>query len=174
MDDEPEFITTPEQMAEHLQKLHMAQSGMSHKMHDVFDGMDKDQLITLTQIYAMIAAGDQSRTAAYFDGFVSKTLQAKFSICPVCKVDHDEMLDEQREQVQSDLTEDHSKPWHQDPVVIQMMDEYNVEPALPEDRNCYEVKCKGCGTVSPNLDDRMLARPGVDGCSNCKQKAAWG
>lgn len=36
------------------------------------------------------------------------------------------------------------------------------------------VKCTGCGSDYPNLADRMLRPPGVDGCGGCQQKAMWG
>lgn len=54
----------------------------------------------------------------------------------------------------------------------------NDEPAMKEynliRREDGSLVCRGCGMGYVSLDDRMLRRPGVDGCSGCQQKSAFG
>lgn len=55
--------------------------------------------------------------------------------------------------------------------VQDQMDEYRldfIEFQWPK------VLCKGCGMEYVSLEDRMLKAPGIEGCTGCSHKGAWG
>lgn len=60
-----------------------------------------------------------------------------------------------------------------------LMEEYGVEENplygkshAPEGASPF--RCTGCGVGIASLQDRMLRHAGIEGCSGCQQKSAWG
>ena len=55
--------------------------------------------------------------------------------------------------------------------LIHAFDVYNVTPVAPDKDG---VVCASCGLEYVSLEDRMLKKPGVEGCEGCIQAAKWG
>ncbi len=54
---------------------------------------------------------------------------------------------------------------------IVIMDNYGVQ-LIPQ--SFPKVACGRCGKEYVTLQDRILRKPGIDGCDGCQQKEAWG
>lgn len=164
------------QMEAQKQHLHMHAQDNTHAIKQLLDDLSVDQLRALD---LLVANCGNPMGASYFRGRIEAVLEVKHDVCP-CGESHnpDDLLERK--------VEDHNLP--EDPIsgaaeraandmveaidYDKLMDEYNVTPVQDELEG--RVYCKGCGQHYISLEDRMLRKPGIDGCSGCQQKSAWG
>jgi len=190
----PEMRAQMEEAEAH-RRMHMRDN--THALRDLLAALDKDQLTTL---HMLVHACDNEQTSAYWRGQIAMMLDLKHEVCP-CGTDHDQELGdlmghthapdmpEQKggrpiedvqlpeEPVSHAQTEPPFEPVNQ-AEHDETLELYNIElnPDYPEkaSEGAAEYRCKGCGVAVVSVEDRMLRKPGVDGCSGCQQKSAWG
>lgn len=143
----------------------MAGQQNAHAIMEALSTLNEEQLVALKGV--LMFTNENPHTNGYFQGIISQILQKTYNICPGCGVNHDEVPPEWSEQEESNSAEKAST----EVSVDVLMEEYNVVPYTGIDD---QVQCKGCGLVSPNIEDRMLRPPGVKGCEGCQNKAKWG
>jgi hypothetical protein len=179
------FFPVPPEIAaqikekEENERLHTQDN--THAVKQLLDDLDQDQLRALDLI--ILHCGNAA-SVSYFRGRIEAINQFKFGACP-CGQSHDP--DEEFSQPPSpeQLTADHSAGLPEQSAVATAMDggyevhseewrakckEYGIALGLDAD----VLHCVGCGIRVASLADRMLRKPGTEGCTGCQQKSAWG
>lgn len=181
----PFFIGTPEnleamqrQMQEAQDRAMMAATAARHQITRFFDELSIEQMTTLRTILSHVQ--NQPQIAFFYDGIAAQTLNLKHNVCAGCGVDHDqEELDALGKLSNGETSKDRhpSVPAPSDDErekYVAAMDHYGVEP-LTDDVDLYgPVRCKNCKKEYVNLADRMVDKPGPEGCEGCVLKTKFG
>lgn len=177
MPEEPNimFVTLPLEVQHHIAHQHMQMEQHAHDASTFLESLTEEQLRGFRGILAAIRVGGED-ASTYFIGLAGGIMSVKFGVCLACSKKHDEELahmagpvaeppvappaEAPPEPLMPDMTEDERAI---------LMEEYGIEEG--EDGKLH---CKNCMIHVASLQDRMLRKPGVDGCSGCQQKSAWG
>jgi hypothetical protein len=165
---------TPEQ----LEHERMRGEATGHETRAFFDSLNIDQLRKLAGILRQVNSDPDA--AIYYQGLAAGFIDLKHGICLVCNTDHSKVPEEFTEQHKTEQTVPtdvginvccatpvDAPHEYKCPIMV----EYNVEP---DDDGSQRVMCKGCSKWYVSLDDRILRKPGIEGCDGCQQKSAWG
>lgn len=177
------FMPNPEAVAQKRMQF----QDYSHSVKDFLDDLDKDELVILSRM--LHAAAHDDHAAYGWMGRIDAILQLRFDVCP-CGEDHDpnwQLLNQQPEQPTSTAKDEviHDVPMPSEPEAAsdeELMELYGIEVnphyGKPWDLGMGSIpqpfRCKGCGIGVKSLEDRMLRKPGVDGCNGCQYKSAHG
>lgn len=174
--------------------MHMTDN--THAIKQFFDSLNEEQLRSLD---LLLANCDDARTVMFFRGRIEMLQQIKFDICP-CGTNHDDELESMgqpdKPPVQPNATTEHKgRPVEDVPLPADLikareefddeaalMAEYRIEENPDHGKNPLEFgpaaaspfRCIDCHIGVASLADRMLRKPGIEGCSGCQQKSAWG
>jgi hypothetical protein len=119
----------------------------------------------------------------YYQGLASAYLRWRFGICPACSKKHDEELHkiiDNESEGDAVAHDPDGQAETDDKEVLENMRIWNVEfmeNVAQDDRPLHlrPIRCKAmCGATFPNIGDRMLRKPGGDGCPGCIQKTKTG
>lgn len=184
------FGMPPEIAAEmqRQQELHaMSISATRHDIVNLFKALDKDQLITLRLMFQS-CEGDYASSMA---GYITAHLELLHDICPGCSKVHEEptvgdfmentvSAADVAEAMTKDAVKPESAAEEQDRMSLLMgygvrdHNEQDIQNGLVLSEGERPVICEGCGMLFQSLEDRMLRRPGMDGCQGCQHKSAHG
>lgn len=187
----PEIEEALRRQQEHAE-MHAEARG--HEMLRFFEELSEDQLIQLRSILSACAADDTGRYASHLEGFVNGVLQWKHGVCLGCGSKHGDAsdlikeeevtTDDGTEQLElfSDPEPQAAETAAQEQDRMSLMMGYVVrEPTQRDFDNGLvmaegerPVLCELCGMLYQSLEDRMLRRPGMDGCQGCQHKSAHG
>lgn len=177
-------------------RIEMHYISASHQIASLYEELSKDHLLALRMMLSGISNassdGEARRLAAYSEGVAAATLTQRFDVCSGCGENHDEpflkeagigdepkmepsapasmgadqmTLFDMRPEVHADLQ----------PGDLEKMREYNIDDLRDESTlRLLGFVCLGCGQQYPSIEDRAKRPAGVEGCSGCQQKAAWG
>jgi hypothetical protein len=168
-----------EEAAEHR---HMHFQASVHEVKQLISDLSEEQLKTLNMI--VVNSSQSEWAAAVVVGRIEGELQHRFDVCPCGdKHDTDDLLTHAPEPAKAEVKIDPESEAAMEMMYrgadgfdlasdeyLKSCETYGVRPI----NGGPKVECKSCGTVSVSLEDRMLRRPGVEGCSGCQQKSAWG
>lgn len=179
------------------ERYHMQINNEQHNTNTFFTGLGGSDtqtlLVWLTNL--LENPGTAQMQIAMAIGDLSRQLQQKLDICPACGKNHDEEIAKALEQpLEADPDPENLTPEQRfaqelnvmplaaDPVTgddgapkksrKELMEEYGME--MIDRQGIPTLVCKNCGHESPNLKDRMMKPPGIDGCQGCQLKAKWG
>lgn len=164
----------PEEIKRMQDQAEMTQDVMRHDIENFFDGLDKDQLVTLRLILRFTHSEGYAEYAA---GHIGAILKYKFKVCG-CGRDHDAELLSMDETPQPSEPDVVSVTVDPDEVLehygMRLPTQADYDAGLQHGDDEEPVICVGCGALSQSLLDRMLKEPGVKGCPGCQEKAKWG
>lgn len=142
----------------------------THTIRRFLDELSEEQLQTLDIIIANCHSTEQ---ASFWRGRIEGMLDMKYDVCP-CGENHnpqelleDVHLPEPRVTSETPIT-DAAEAGYTKEEYQKLLVDYALAPV--DDH----FICTGCGQYYPSLEDRMLRKPGMDGCGGCQQKSAWG
>ena len=184
-DNEEVFAGTPEEFVEKMKEMvnhqRMVMTDIQHRVQRLFTDMDAESLATMRLVLHSI--GEDPGKAMFYEGVAAAILLVKHEVCSGCGVDHTaEALASMTEQVKVDhpsvvMSEDEQTN-HADAMVNlhSKFVEFEVLPVQRPKDGSYDgpVTCRNCGMEYVSLQDRMLEKPGVEGCTGCVQKAKFG
>ncbi len=125
--------------------------------------MSGENLGTFIEILQRIVNGDGAAYLHFLLGSAITIQRVQNNLC-ACGTDHDhEVLSEEKEKLQAERKEEAVDAQHE-----AAMKEYGMEVVDGK------LRCKNCKLEYVSLDDRMLRRPGMDGCHGCQLKSAHG
>lgn len=173
----------PEKMKNELEKREMENDADTLVFEGMIAHLNKDELLMLSKFFFNLADPCTLR-AAYYAGALAGYTHAI----------HHTSIDCFKEDVQVDqlstISDNSTTPiWDSKDVGKSFnIYEYNadcvkygVTPPLVSKNSDLElsyyltkVVCDNCGVIYPSLKDRMLSKPGVEGCSGCQQKVKHG
>ena len=157
----PEHIKAALEEQQAHMRMHVQDN--SHAVKQLLDELNEDQLKALDLILHNVG---NPEGVNYFHGRVEAALQYRFGVCP-CGEDHDPSKEFDQAPLPSQVAPRIPAPERLDRA--ELMDQYGM--AESEGNFIY---CKNCGQQYASLEDRMLRPPGIEGCSGCQQKSAWG
>lgn len=192
----PEVVAAIQAQQEHR---HMHMTDNTHAIKQLLDGLNEEQLRALDLLLAN--CGD-ARTVMFFRGRIEMLQQIKFDICP-CGTNHDDELAEMGTH-EKPPTQPNTATEHKGRVIedVPLPDGQVVDMSLPDDGEELDAlmveyaveanplhggdmlkhapmvaspfRCSNCGIGIASLEDRMRRPKGIEGCSGCQQKSAWG
>lgn len=168
------------------------------RVDQFIETLDREGTMVLRDLMSAIIATSQNppHLAAHYEGWLAARLQYKFEVCMGCGKKHtneaalDEALDDilgpRNEENRGDALKPEGEKFVQGTLfemasvsdsaveaIYANAEEYGVE-VVNLGNPLGAVRCIGCGTENPSLEDRMLREPGVKGCGGCQEKAKWG
>lgn len=180
------FGDMPEDMKQvmeaQMERAEMAGTAFRHDIMRLIRSLPADDLMTFKSLMRHLQ--ESTSSAFYLEGVAATTLEMKYDVCGGCGKNHDKDLlgddpaprDPEGGTEQLELFTMDGKVSRVDVPLpapaerqSQMMAEYNLEETIDG-----IILCKGCGTASSSLEDRMLRPPGVRGCPGCQDKAKFG
>lgn len=153
------------------QRQEMEGEDKGHKILDILNGLDGDQLATLRWMFHHMS--QNPFMSAFYEGIVCVLGGTKRNVCLACNVNHDVSAFAPETPAEPPATPPANTTPLAAPVEDAVLKAYNLRLA-PDASNPNRVQCLGCDAFYVSLDDRMLRNPGADGCDGCKQKAKWG
>lgn len=197
-DDDEIFAGSPQELMEKMKEVAkhraMVATDLQHRVQRLFTDMDPESLAAMRMVLHSCAE-DQSR-AAFYEGVAAAILLVKHDVCSGCGVDHTKEAMEEilgRDVLDADPALDMSI---HPPGMIDVQDatdeqedfaerivtlhrnlaEFGVLPVNRPKDGDYNgpVVCRSCGKEYVSLQDRMLEKPGIEGCEGCIEKAKWG
>lgn len=182
-------LPIPEEMKDAIRST-MEQNNMSaeafkHDVQRLLEEADKDHLLTMRHLFAIMSTAEDGRYAAYLEGCAAATLSQKYSVCSSCGKNHDEEFlsaaQPAGDGVQPSMFESEQQSISEIATWAELCERYGVldiGPPLDSDTQSdiieHKVQCKHCGQVYVNLADRMIKPPGKEGCEGCIHKEKWG
>lgn len=183
------FFGGPEELAEqmkrHMDHQHMHHQDSIHAVKQFLDELNENQLEVLDLILTQ-SIQTEGMAGQHVRGQIRQILQIKYDIC-ACGESHnpDEILREDRgptipnqdtthkgKPIQDvELSDDLTDESLTQEEYLEVCEKFNVRPKA---NGTPKVICNGCETEYVSLEDRMRRKPGIDGCSACQQKSAWG
>jgi DNA-directed RNA polymerase subunit RPC12/RpoP len=164
-------IPVPQELIEKIQAhrdMHQMHDDISaHNTIKFLTDMDKEKSESMLNFLQLLAA-DPAEYIAFYAGFMASQRHHRDNICAACHKDHDKSLEEMAHEGHP-----HESPLDVDALKAKIKaneEEYGVEP-IP---NTGLYRCINCGIQYPSLEDRMLKKPGIDGCHGCQHKQAHG
>lgn len=162
--------------AEHQRQMEAAEARaheMKVRVYSFLQNLPADDLVTVRDIIAL-SVGDNGAFAHHAMGICHTLLVVVHKRCQGCGLDHDNdilggekvALEQER---QSNYEDAAAKLANEVAAQQAVMDEYGITRRLDG-----QLACSTCGVIIQSVEDRMLRRPGVEGCSSCQQKAKWG
>lgn len=168
--------------------MHMTDN--THAIKQFFNGLDKEQLRALD---LLLANCDSATDVAFFRGRISSIRETKFEVCS-CGKDHEAELasfgpESSADEGRSGGDSSEVVNWTVDPTLAdsadaedqsdeELMVKYGIEENPLYDPHAFmgasPFRCINCHVGVASLKDRMLRKPGIEGCSGCQQKSAWG
>ena len=149
---------------EDMDRVEAANHARRERFMQFMESMEPDRLGVFHEMMMSCAQLDDPHHGLnYLIGQASMVLRLKYGSC-VCGENHD------REALQETAADINAERAAKDAAENQAaMNAYNL--MLGHDNKLY---CKGCGLHYVSLEDRMLRRPGEDGCHGCQLKSAHG
>lgn len=173
-DDMPDFIIgTPEEVQEKVREMmdrqSMAITAMRHDVQRFFTELSVEQLSLLRFLLHQITANPEA--GPFYEGVASTTLLLKHNVCPGCGIDHDKEAMETLQAETAKVTSEDRHPSNVSNVIsrVDLLEQYRLRPNADGQYNCAD-----CGMGYMSLEDRMLEKPGPEGCDGCIQRAKWG
>jgi hypothetical protein len=165
----------------------MAIESARHRIVNFLESLDEENLYVLQGMLKNLVADTDNETAGFYNGLIAGLL-AKKGVCLMCHVRHPDPLAEADKKDDIDKHAEKRVTEGEGEVVTFTADagEGDEEITVGSDRYYelvakYNLKrenhrliCLGCGTPYVNLRDRMLRKPGPEGCEGCKQTTKWG
>lgn len=144
---------TPEQIAH--ERMHWLAN--AHEMKHFFESLDETQLRKLAAImrHCYVSDGDN---ALYYSGIIQAILDRDHKVCLGCGEKH--------EDISELIPEPEAEPTGK--AREELLYLYNIMETETG------LVCIGCGTRVSSLKDRMLRKPGPEGCEGCVHKVKWG
>jgi hypothetical protein len=164
---------TGEQYAAMVDQQNAHLESSAHQAVNFFDDLNEEQLVTFRGILNALAHRPK-QAIPYYQAMASSALKYRFGVCPACTKKHDEVLAEMtglpgeaiREEPEDvEELKEQARVWN-----VDFMDNTDGRPLSLTPVFCLAE----CGASWPNLADRMLRKPGPDGCDGCQQKAKFG
>lgn len=152
------------------QEFRVQERNMTHKVGELLDALNADQLHTLDHLLA--AARRSKHVCGYVRGQIDLIREQKFNICR-CGTNHDEEIAQEFTSLVPEVGPD---PQMSPEEEQDLMGKYRVMPVPADLREVYptEYRCADCFTPIVSLQDRMLRNPGIEGCSGCQQASGTG
>jgi hypothetical protein len=145
----------------------MEQQEWAHSLSRFFDSLDLEQTIVLRKMmHGVVMTTEHSDIPSFWEGLLTGIMHFKYNSCLGCGENHDHVLDAVAGQTEEAGMED------EELVGQDYADMLTLYYLTVGERG--QLVCKGCGTSSPSLKDRMLREPGKEGCATCIQKEKWG
>lgn len=199
------FGPIPEEVKRQMEEAHDRQRAETEAWHneqnDFFDGMSKDQLVTLNRILRNMGEDLSGRTAAFYEGIVQSLLTFKHKVCPSCGIDHAEEFTSGLGTILGDmirplipkvgeplnLPPGHEQLTFDDALkdadmsveeTVDLAEELHRKQQMerynvePDAENPPFLKCRGCGLTYVSLEDRMVKA--ANDCHGCAHKSKWG
>lgn len=182
-------LPIPEEMKEAIRSTmehkNMSAEAFKHDIQRLLEEADRDHLLTMRHLFAILAADEDGRYAAYLEGCAAATLSQKHGVCSSCGKNHDEEFlsagQPAGDGVQPSMFEVEQQAISTYAEYSELCTKYRVINAVPpSDSDTFSdivgqaVRCTNCGQQYVNLTDRMLKPPGVEGCEGCIHKEKWG
>lgn len=187
-----EFFPVPEEVAKALREAQdhkeMHVQDYKHSLQRFLDSLNEDQMDTFRMI---LLGGIQTEgdSLHYLIGMCDQIGKAKFNFC-LCGEKHDpnDLLGDEEDEAKSptpeELTANHAAglgepSWIESDgpdltdhdTYVMYCEQYNV---VAGGMGNGKVFCNGCGAEYVSLEDRMLRKPGVEGCGGCQHKEKFG
>ena len=164
-----------------------------HQVKQFLDSLNEDQLDTLDLILLQVSYS--SDVAHFVRGQILQIEQTKFEKC-ACGEDHSNPDAFKKPVKPNAATEHQGRPIEDVPVPedlfkdkittpdnevvevgsrrwYQLLVEYRLREEMTATDGTRALSCV-CGMAYQSLQDRMLRPAGIEGCSGCQQKSAWG
>jgi hypothetical protein len=175
----PHGLMTLHEYHKMMDQQHAHFEASAHQGVQFFESLSEEQLLTFRGI-ANAMQSNPKAVVAYYQGLASAYLRWRFGICPACSKKHDDelhkIIDAEKE---GDAVHDVDGQTETDEEeILENMRIWNVDFLDgAEDRPMHlrPVYClANCGAQFPNIGDRMLRKPGNEGCPGCIQKMKTG
>jgi hypothetical protein len=190
------FQPSEEQLAEmrEAREHHMMHvQDNTHAVKQMLNNLSADDLKALDMLLVTCFS---EVNIGYFRGQITQLLEKKYEVCP-CGVNHEEEFKTDQPKTESvskddrlieGMPEDMKLPKDFATDYVTLPDNEVVEIGSPRFNkllDLYNLTLTGddtgrtfyrciCGVDYQSLPDRMLRPPGVEGCSGCQQRSAWG
>lgn len=182
------------QIAAHEDHKHMHHQDRIHQVKQFLDSLNEEQLeaLDLVLLHVIHSEGD---VAHFMRGQIIQIAQTKFDRCQ-CGEKHSDPDAFKKPVEPNTATEHKGRPIEDVPVpedlykdwittpsneVVgvgsqrwkELLREYNLIETPAGEGDVRTFTC-ACGMIYQSLQDRMLRPKGIEGCSGCQQKSAWG
>ena len=190
----------PEKLQREEERREMENAADTLVLESIMNKLTKDETIMLSKFLLTLFDLCSQARSVYFAGVLAGISHIKYHTNIDCfrasreENLHEEssiLLEQQEQQESSILLEQQEQQPKKDDEETRLnvikynaeCKQYGVSPYITAgpDGDIIEpsylltrVACNNCEVTYPSLKDRMLSRPGVEGCSGCQQKAKHG
>ena len=172
-----QFVPFGQPMTKEQRDQHNAEiDATAHRGVSFFDSLNEEQLLTLRNLL-MVMHNEPMKVLPYYVGVVSTQLQQRFGVCPACTKKHDDELEKLVEVGQAEMSHGQADTDDEELALQAVAWGVSFDPKIADGRplSLVPVFCNEiCGATWPNMADRMLRKPGPDGCPGCQEKAKFG